>query len=191
MTWCSTSTIAPDIDECLTNNGQCSQVCVNEVGTYRCACSAGYTLGGDGRMCTGMPTTLLMMLGLWWIPYHDLRCQWMHYQQWRLHAIMHQYDWKLSLFLQCWLLFEFWQWIMHWYVTIEQKTMNKSIFLKYFLSVLQVHAYITELVKSLLGSDLTNPNWEEIYQSHVFKMTCHILLHNKLSLPIRYWWVPN
>ena len=42
-----------DINECLTNNGDCSQLCRNEEGGRRCECFAGYTLGTDGRTCVG------------------------------------------------------------------------------------------------------------------------------------------
>ncbi len=31
-----------DIDECLTNNGGCSQLCVNEPGSYKCQCKKGF-----------------------------------------------------------------------------------------------------------------------------------------------------
>ena len=40
-----------DINECLTDNGGCSQDCVNVEGSYRCecriTCKAAYTLQGD------------------------------------------------------------------------------------------------------------------------------------------------
>jgi fibulin 1/2 len=31
-----------DIDECMENNGGCSQLCVNTAGGYHCKCEAGY-----------------------------------------------------------------------------------------------------------------------------------------------------
>ena len=42
-----------DIDECSTNSHSCdvNAVCSNTVGSYACACKAGYT--GDGRTCNG------------------------------------------------------------------------------------------------------------------------------------------
>ena len=42
-----------DIDECSTNSHSCdaNAVCNNTVGSYACACKAGYT--GEGRTCTG------------------------------------------------------------------------------------------------------------------------------------------
>ena len=43
----------PDVNECLVNNGDCSQLCRNEEGGRRCECFAGYTLGTDGRTCVG------------------------------------------------------------------------------------------------------------------------------------------
>ena len=32
------------INECMTNNGGCSDVCINTLGGYYCACSEGYEL---------------------------------------------------------------------------------------------------------------------------------------------------
>ena len=43
-----------DINECNTDNGGCSQVCINQVGSYYCQCNNGYTLDDDGHGCTGM-----------------------------------------------------------------------------------------------------------------------------------------
>jgi len=40
-----------DIDECADANGGCEHLCVNEPGTYTCACDEGYTLGDDGFNC--------------------------------------------------------------------------------------------------------------------------------------------
>ncbi|GCB72883.1 hypothetical protein scyTo_0006515 [Scyliorhinus torazame] len=41
------------IDECLQNNGGCSQRCVNTVGSYQCRCHPGYTLRpGSRTTCT-------------------------------------------------------------------------------------------------------------------------------------------
>ena len=42
-----------DIDECATNNSDCSALatCHNVPGSYQCICTAGYT--GDGFICTG------------------------------------------------------------------------------------------------------------------------------------------
>ena len=43
-----------DVDECSTNDHSCrdaNAVCTNTVGSYACACKAGYT--GDGRTCNG------------------------------------------------------------------------------------------------------------------------------------------
>ena len=45
----------PDIDEYSTNAHSCgvNAVCNNAIGSYACACEAGYS--GDGRACTGKP----------------------------------------------------------------------------------------------------------------------------------------
>ena len=42
-----------DIDECSANTHRCgaNAMCSNTVGSYACACKAGYS--GDGRKCTG------------------------------------------------------------------------------------------------------------------------------------------
>ncbi|XP_076469590.1 CUB and zona pellucida-like domain-containing protein 1 [Babylonia areolata] len=42
-----------DVNECGTNNGGCSDVCVNEEGSYTCGCSQSYLhLGPDNHTCT-------------------------------------------------------------------------------------------------------------------------------------------
>lgn len=40
-----------DINECLSANGGCSQVCTNQPGSYQCSCNSGYILDGNGRTC--------------------------------------------------------------------------------------------------------------------------------------------
>ena len=42
-----------DIDECATDNGGCEQICINNVGSYECSCTAGYTMKSDGYNCAG------------------------------------------------------------------------------------------------------------------------------------------
>ena len=42
-----------DVNECETNNGGCSQTCLNTNGSYECFCVAGYTLRADGFGCDG------------------------------------------------------------------------------------------------------------------------------------------
>lgn len=41
-----------DIDECSASNGNCHQVCVNQVGSYRCECHSGYRTF-DANVCEG------------------------------------------------------------------------------------------------------------------------------------------
>ncbi|KAG5877177.1 hypothetical protein JTB14_015575 [Gonioctena quinquepunctata] len=43
-----------DIDECLNRNGGCQQICVNEVGSYRCECTPEYQLRKDNKTCEFM-----------------------------------------------------------------------------------------------------------------------------------------
>ena len=45
--------VSVDIDEC-SNNGGCSDDCVNIVGSFFCTCPNGYQLDDDGRTCIGM-----------------------------------------------------------------------------------------------------------------------------------------
>lgn len=35
------------------NNGNCSQICRNEPGSYHCECAHGYALADDRRNCVG------------------------------------------------------------------------------------------------------------------------------------------
>lgn len=43
--------VCVDINECLDKNGDCEQECINEVGTYRCACRESFRLREDNRTC--------------------------------------------------------------------------------------------------------------------------------------------
>ena len=50
-------TCSPDINECSTNNGGCSDSCTNTLGSYSCSCTVtGYTLSDDKHNCTGTVT---------------------------------------------------------------------------------------------------------------------------------------
>ena len=40
-----------DVDECLTDNGGCSDVCVNTDGGFECSCSEGRIMNDDGMTC--------------------------------------------------------------------------------------------------------------------------------------------
>ncbi|VDK69664.1 unnamed protein product, partial [Cylicostephanus goldi] len=42
-----------DVNECLVNNGGCSQLCRNDEGGRHCECFGGYILGKDGKTCMG------------------------------------------------------------------------------------------------------------------------------------------
>ena len=44
-------TTCDDEDECLTNNGDCVQRCVNEVGSFSCNCHEGFIFNVDGVTC--------------------------------------------------------------------------------------------------------------------------------------------
>ncbi|XP_038066276.1 fibrillin-1-like isoform X2 [Patiria miniata] len=42
-----------DVNECQSeSSNQCSQICINTVGSYRCECNTGYLLASNGRSCT-------------------------------------------------------------------------------------------------------------------------------------------
>ena len=45
--------LALDIDECINENGGCSQICVNKPGSYSCECKSGYVLSEDKKTCKG------------------------------------------------------------------------------------------------------------------------------------------
>ena len=40
-----------DIDECELGYNECTQLCVNFGGAYKCACEPDYQLGTDGKSC--------------------------------------------------------------------------------------------------------------------------------------------
>lgn len=42
-----------DIDECELDNGNCTEVCNNTLGSFVCECRAGFTLQPDGLTCGG------------------------------------------------------------------------------------------------------------------------------------------
>ena len=42
-----------DVNECLTLNGGCSQLCSNNDGSYRCSCRTGFQLSQDTKTCVG------------------------------------------------------------------------------------------------------------------------------------------
>lgn len=49
-----------DIDECKNQEMPvCDQLCLNEQGSYRCACQEGYQLSADGRSCKVTGSKLL------------------------------------------------------------------------------------------------------------------------------------
>ena len=49
-----------DVNECSNNNGNCSQICVNTIGSYYCSCNNGYALNSDdGIGCFGMNAVCL------------------------------------------------------------------------------------------------------------------------------------
>ena len=47
------SVLLIDVNECITNNGGCEQLCHNTIGSYYCSCNSSYTLNTDNHMCDG------------------------------------------------------------------------------------------------------------------------------------------
>lgn len=43
-----------DVNECLTDNGGCAQICNNNGGSFQCDCENGYELTNDSYTCIGM-----------------------------------------------------------------------------------------------------------------------------------------
>lgn len=44
-----------DIDECISNNGDCEQHCINKPGSYDCGCEVGLQIETtNGKTCIGM-----------------------------------------------------------------------------------------------------------------------------------------
>ena len=44
----------PDIDECLSPDHGCEEICTNTDGSYVCNCTNGYVFDADGRTCNGI-----------------------------------------------------------------------------------------------------------------------------------------
>ena len=54
MIYIMTCYLVVDINECMSNNGGCEQICVNNIGSYSCDCHEGYDVDVDGLNCSGM-----------------------------------------------------------------------------------------------------------------------------------------
>ena len=51
-----------DTNECLLNNGGCTQLCTNTIGSYHCDCRSGYQLNDNGSSCNGQYTLIFGLL---------------------------------------------------------------------------------------------------------------------------------
>ena len=45
--------VLSDINECSSNNGGCSDICTNMIGSFSCSCHEGFVLDNDGLTCQG------------------------------------------------------------------------------------------------------------------------------------------
>ncbi|RZB39105.1 CUB, FXa inhibition, and/or EGF CA domain containing protein [Asbolus verrucosus] len=45
------ATVLNDVDECASLFHECEQICINTVGSYKCACNPGFELHSDGKTC--------------------------------------------------------------------------------------------------------------------------------------------
>ena len=43
-----------DTDECIDGTHNCSQICINTIGSFTCVCDDGYELDSDEVTCNGM-----------------------------------------------------------------------------------------------------------------------------------------
>ena len=72
-----------DINECLDDNGNCEDVCINMEGNFMCQCSNGRLLASDNRTCEGtvlsgllyMHTRVMIALNRLH-PWNDPACEW-------------------------------------------------------------------------------------------------------------------
>ena len=49
-----------DVDECSVNNGGCSELCVNKLGSFECRCNKGYKIESDLTTCSGRSDTIIL-----------------------------------------------------------------------------------------------------------------------------------
>ena len=58
----STLILPTDIDECSEGISECSQLCINTIGSYSCSCQNGYQLDSDNHTCLGKIIDALIMI---------------------------------------------------------------------------------------------------------------------------------
>ena len=51
------------VNECLTDNGGCDQICEDTALSVDCRCGPGYTLNADGRSCDGNSNNEVVIMG--------------------------------------------------------------------------------------------------------------------------------
>ena len=59
--------LGSDIDECAISNGNCSEICINTVGSYMCSCVSGQSLTSDNKTCTGKIASALIFQNEWYL----------------------------------------------------------------------------------------------------------------------------
>lgn len=68
-------TFYADINECLENNGGCSQICSNTNGSFECSCEDGLYLASDGETCLGLLVCDIYYLINKEVQYYQFACQ--------------------------------------------------------------------------------------------------------------------
>ncbi len=51
--------LSAEINECVEETDNCSQLCINTIGAFTCDCLPGYALSKDGATCSGMYSTYI------------------------------------------------------------------------------------------------------------------------------------
>ncbi len=59
--------VSSDINECLTDNGDCEHTCTNTEGNFSCSCNIGYDLDSNRFNCSG---EICMWLKTKYLLYH-------------------------------------------------------------------------------------------------------------------------
>ena len=64
-----------DVDECFEGSSNCTQLCVNVDGSYKCNCSSGYALNSNGKDCDGESKKRLRYKEMRYVSYDVIKSQ--------------------------------------------------------------------------------------------------------------------